>query len=162
LTKLIVADAGPLIGLGRREQLDLLFKVVEQVFIPSAVQEECTWDTSKPGAKAIQIAIAKGKMKIKPIEKAFEFNLLDTLGRGEIMAIHLAITLQCPLLIDERLGRKAAVKMGVKVVGTAGVLLMAKKKGFIKSVRPLLDELIAYGYRLSPELIKEILLLANE
>ncbi|WP_240921926.1 DUF3368 domain-containing protein [Thermococcus sp. ES12] len=52
--------------------------------------------------------------------------------------------------------------MGVKVMGTAGVLLLAKKRGIVGAVKPLLSELVGRGFRISPEVIEVILKAAGE
>jgi hypothetical protein len=66
------------------------------------------------------------------------------------------------LLIDERKGRAIASRRGVPVVGIAGVLLAAKKRGLIDAVVPILKNLEQAGYRISAGLTKEIALLAGE
>ncbi len=52
--------------------------------------------------------------------------------------------------------------MGVRGVGLAGVLVVAKERGVITEVGSLLDELARCGYRLSDELVNEVLALAGE
>ncbi len=66
------------------------------------------------------------------------------------------------LLIDERLGRNAAEQLKISVIGTGGLLLAAKQQKIILSVKPLIEELITTGYRISPELENTILRLAKE
>ncbi len=53
---IIVADATPLIGLGRINQLDLLLKLFNQIIIPQAVYDEVVTNApQRPGAKAIKL-----------------------------------------------------------------------------------------------------------
>jgi predicted nucleic acid-binding protein len=47
--------------------------------------------------------------------------------------------------MDERSGYKIAQKKGLPVIGTLTVLLMAKKRGMIKEVKPVLDQMIQKG-----------------
>lgn len=47
-------------------------------------------------------------------------------------------------------------------VGTAGVLLRAKEKKLIKTVKPLISELKKAGYYLSDSMIKKVLAIAQE
>ena len=85
------------------------------------------------------------------------------LDRGEPEAILLAEEVNCKfLLIDEKKGRAIATRRGVPVVGTAGVLLAAKKRGLLDAVVPNLKRLEQAGYRMSEELTKEIARLAEE
>lgn len=48
------------------------------------------------------------------------------------------------------------------MIGTGGVLLLAKRADVIDQIAPILDELASHGYRLSDELRGELLLLAGE
>jgi predicted nucleic acid-binding protein len=43
------------------------------------------------------------------------------------------------LLIDEKKGRTIVAGNGVRTVGTVGVLLWAKQRGFLAGVKPSLD-----------------------
>ena len=85
------------------------------------------------------------------------------LDPGEAEAILLAEEVNCRfLLIDERKGRAIANRRGVPVVGIAGVLLAAKKRGLIDAVVPILKNFEQAGYRISGALTKEITRLAGE
>jgi predicted nucleic acid-binding protein len=66
------------------------------------------------------------------------------------------------VIIDEKIARKHALRVGLKITGVLGVLLRAKEKGLIREVRPLLEKLQQGGIWLSPELVNETLRLAKE
>ena len=67
------------------------------------------------------------------------------------------------LLIDERLGRREATRLGVTITGALGVLVVAKARSLIPAVRPLMDEMIAKtSFRVAPKLYEEILTMAGE
>lgn len=88
--------------------------------------------------------------------------LTELLDRGEAEAIVLAQSMNARLLIDERKGRALARSRGVIVIGTGGVLLLAKREHVIDQIAPILDELASHGYRLSDGLRRELLVLAGE
>jgi hypothetical protein len=48
------------------------------------------------------------------------------------------------------------------VTGTIGTLLLAKEQGLIAQVKPILDDLIALGKRISPQLYQDVLAIAQE
>lgn len=161
--KIIIADAGPLIAFGRIKQLSLLSKALGEIIAPLSVVNECISNTSLPGAKEILVAIEK-KLIVShknPDTRDYQ-DLFDILGPGEAAAIVLALQLNAGLLMDEKLGRQTAQKMNLRIIGTSGVLLLAKKKKLIEKVAPLIHELKNAGYYLSKELIKKVLSIANE
>ncbi len=64
--------------------------------------------------------------------------------------------------VDQLLGRQATHRLNLEVTGTAGVLILAKQKGLIPSVRELLVQMREHGYWLSNELIETAVRLADE
>lgn len=86
-----------------------------------------------------------------------------TLGSGEREAIALAAeggTGQ--LLTDDGPARSVAAALGLRVIGTAGVLLIAKQMTLLPSVRPVLESLLATGFRLRLNVVEHVLDQAGE
>ena len=161
--KVIVADTGPLIALALVELLPVLQKLFSDVYVPVGVLDEATKECSKPGAKAIKLAVEKGWIAVRPVEMGESFQeLIEVLDQGEAEALALAKQLNAVVLIDERRGRKVAIKHGIAVTGSAAVLIKAKKSGVVKKLKPLLEQLGKHGYRMSDALIAEVLNRVNE
>jgi predicted nucleic acid-binding protein len=80
------------------------------------------------------------------------------LDEGESEAIALALQLKADLLLlDEQQGRIMASRFGLKFVGLLGILIEARNKGLISSVKAVLDDLIAKaGFWVSHKLYKSV------
>jgi predicted nucleic acid-binding protein len=160
---LIVADAGPLIGLAIAGRVEILGALFENVLIPQAVLEELQIEASRPGSSALSKAKEEGWLSVEDVPENTDMTqLTELLDRGEAEAIVLAQSKDARLLIDERKGRAVARSRGVRVIGTGGVLLLAKREHVIDQIAPILDELASHGYRLSDGLRRELLVLAGE
>jgi predicted nucleic acid-binding protein len=160
-TRVVVANTTPIIGLTLIGQLELLRKLYGRVQILPAVQNEVL----AGGASGIGIAEFKNAvwLQVTPLIDPSRADLLSDLDRGEAEAIALAQELHANLvIIDERMARKHARRLGLKLTGTLGVLLEAKNRGHIRAVKPLIQQLVQGGIRLGDQLIAETLKLAKE
>lgn len=152
----IVSNSSPLIALAKIGMLDVLSGVV----IPKAVFDEIT----KPEKEYVNELYEWGKDKIIEVKnrKAVEYLELMIDG-GEAETIVLAEELNADaVLIDDLKARKIATLRGLNIIGTIGVLLNAKERGFINEVKPLLEELMKRKIRISKELYNHALELAHE
>ncbi len=154
----VVADTSPLIYLSRVGALGLLHTLFGEVVVPRAVWTEVVEQrTAAPGLDALRVA-----NWLRVVDQ--ELPVLDLgLDAGETAAILLAESLQADLLlIDERLGRRVAESRGLIVRGTLGVLVQARRTGALPALRPVLERLVADGFRISPALIREALTAVGE
>jgi predicted nucleic acid-binding protein len=162
----VVADAGPLIGLARIDRLAILNRLYSTLVVPDAVLAELCVDADRPGSRTLSAALAAGEIEPRALAAGCEpelARLCQSLDVGESCAILLAEQTHCRLLlIDERRGQEVAMRRGLAVVDLAGVLLAAKRSGLVGAVAPLLAALSRQGYRLSDMLVAEVLRLAHE
>lgn len=63
------------------------------------------------------------------------------LGPGERHALALALEHHATILIDEKLGRQAARKLGLQPIGVVGLLVQAKTKRIVPFLKPLFTRL---------------------
>jgi len=66
------------------------------------------------------------------------------------------------VIVDERRGRTAARTMGLRVTGSVGILLRAKRLGVLSEVGPCLRAMRAGGVWLSDRLVEFALREAGE
>ena len=55
------------------------------------------------------------------------------------------------VILDDNAAKKTAKFLGLKVTGTLGVILKAKKENYIQKVTPRMSQLIENGFYISPE-----------
>lgn len=158
----IISNTGPLIALAKIDQLNLLERLFNQVYIPMAVHHEL-FAKSGVSAERLNLALntfieAKEIQELKPEVKL----ITRSLDSGEREAIALAYQMNIPLAIDDYLGRQAARRLNLQVMGVVGVLIKAKQWGMISVVIPLLEQIRINGYWLSDELVTIAARLAGE
>ena len=159
---IVVSNSSPLIALGRIQRLDLLPALFPAVVVPTAVyQEVVVQGASQPGASTLANA---AWLSVQSVQYTNSVRyLLATLEQGEAEAIVLAQELQANwLLLDEIKARTAARQLGLRVIGVAGILVLAKQQGLIPTVRPLLDSLLTHHFRISIRVIHAALVAAGE
>jgi predicted nucleic acid-binding protein len=94
---------------------------------------------------------------------AFVAALKTQMDEGEAEAIALAVELDNVILIlDDKKARRVAQQIGLKVIGTVGMLLRAKNQGVITEIKPLLTELVQVDFRITNAIIQEALRLSGE
>lgn len=148
---IVIADTSCLISLTKIRAIHFLKELYHDIFIT----EEIASEFGEPLPDWIKVQSAKNKN--------YQKMLFIQLDKGEASAIALAFELKNVLLIlDDLKGRKEAEKLGFKITGTLGVLIKAKKTGLIKELKPYIETLLASGFRVSQNIIDEILLKCNE
>ena len=171
----MIADASPLIAFAKIQKLNLLEILFSKVLITELVARELGISKSSissqfPESKALLDAITDGWLIItnnaqiannpyQPINPGVD--------EGEASAIALAIEKQTelpgiPLFIDDRCGRAEASLRGLKIIGSAAILVLAKEYKLIDSCAALLGQMRRNGYYLSDELIAAVLSQVNE
>lgn len=89
--------------------------------------------------------------------------LVTDLGPGEREVLALALeTPDSVCVLDDALVRQVAKTLQVRITGTLGVLIDAKRAGIIPAVRPLLDQLQSLRFRLAPRTRAAVLKLTGE
>jgi predicted nucleic acid-binding protein len=142
-----------LIALDKIGLLNDLETLFDELVIPPAVAREIAPTVDTP------TWIVQRSLTV-PVDPLL---LAASLGPGETEAIALAMELGMrAVLIDELAGRNVAKHLRVPVVGTLGLLLIAKEEGFIGVVAPILQVLLATGFFASSSPINEIFVRAGE
>lgn len=145
----IVVDTTCLIGLERIGRLDILSRIFPGALIPRAVLREWNGDPHD-----LRIVDATN------IDLVRSLTLHVDPGEAEVIA--LALELELPALLDDRKARELAARLNIRVVGTIGLILRAKRNGVIPTIAPLLNGLRDVGFHMSDALYDEALRLSDE
>ncbi|MDM3846615.1 MAG: DUF3368 domain-containing protein [Aphanizomenon gracile PMC644.10] len=105
----------------------------------------------------MEVVTVDNQQVVRELQQSFKLDL------GESEAIALAEEISASqLLINERAARKVAMARKLPLIGTVGILLLAKRRGLLDSVKDVLDEMQAQGMRISDRLYVQVLTLAQE
>ncbi|PZU97490.1 MAG: DUF3368 domain-containing protein [Leptolyngbya sp.] len=159
----LVSDTSSLGSLALIDYLWLLEAIYGTVVVSEVVARElATAQNARIQAVLsvdwVQVQVP-GEGAIATIQKqGQQFNLGDT------HTLALALQLNADeLLINERRGRQVAQDLGLSVIGIVGIILIAKQRALIPSVRRVMDTLVELaGFRISHQLYQKILKFVNE
>jgi predicted nucleic acid-binding protein len=136
----VVSDTSVLLNLcliGQQEILRIFFK---QVWVPVEVKTEFD-QLVKSDARFHKLIWPIWAEVHNPVQTNLPGLSGWHLGPGERHALALALEHHATILIDEKLGRLAARKLGLQPIGVVGLLVQAKSKGIIPSLKPIFNRL---------------------
>jgi predicted nucleic acid-binding protein len=149
--KVIISDTSCFIILSKVNELNLLEKLYGQIVTTFEVAEE--FGEQLPEWVLIEYVKDKSKQNILELQ----------IDKGESSAISLALEFpQSTIILDDYKARKIARKLGISYTGTLGVIISAKHKGIIPSIKPILEKIKNTNFRVSAEIELKALKEANE
>lgn len=158
---IVVSDTTPLISLLKIDRMGLLEKLFGQVLIPKAVFDELTAN-EKFRLEADQIR-EKQFVIVKAVRSPESASILKRaagLDQGESEAIILTDEMKADvLLMDEAKGRAVSLQMGIKIMGTIGILMAAYEEGCLtaEEIRKCIDGLQRAGRHISQKYYQMLL-----
>jgi predicted nucleic acid-binding protein len=157
----IICNTSPLQYLYQIGQLDLLPCLVSRVIVPTAVAAELA-EGRRLGLK-LPVPETLPWIQLRRPRSEAVLRLAADLGAGETAVIALAVESPGTIVIlDDALARRHAEVLGIRLTGTLGVLLDAKRAGLVPSVTKLVDDLQSLGFRLRRTTRDAVLRLAGE
>ena len=156
-----VVNASPLILLGKIDHISLLTLLTDELVIPRSVVDELREGEETDVARG-WVATTGAKL-IRPVDLVPTVISGWDLGKGESEVLTWAYEHnEFEAVLDDRAARNCATSLDIPLLGTLGVILLAKKAGHIASAKPLFDDLRSVGIRLSDAAMKRALELAGE
>lgn len=154
----IVINTGPLLALARGAVLDIVPALGFDFLCPLEVRAELDAG-ERAGFPPIRPTWLEFRELARPLDRIARATLDDAEAAVIQLALEQGLTRVC---IDETKARQAARTAGLSVIGTLGLLLLAKKRGLLPSVRPVVERIVAAGAWYDQKLIERILSAAGE
>jgi predicted nucleic acid-binding protein len=147
-----IINASPIISLAKVNQLQLLEKLCREFLIPQAVAREIL---AGPSGDPARQALERGWGQVV-VPKNVPPELVEWgLGPGETSVMAIALERQSAVsVLDDASARTCAKTLGLNVIGTLGVILRAKRKGFIDSASDQLKNLREAGLHLDDKVVR--------
>lgn len=153
----VVSNTSPLIALSCIRKLNILNELFNEIFIPKAVLSE----TEHLIDNINKLSFIK-VVKVKDINLVQTLNLRLDYGESEVIAYALESKNNF-VLLDDKDARKMAKNLNLKIMGTVGILLLAKRQGLIKNIRSEIVKLESeINFRLSETIKNNIYKEAGE
>lgn len=156
-----VVNASPLIFLSKAGATSLLLQAAARIVVPDPVAHEI----NRRGASDLTARALTTTPWLLPVAVDAIPPLIQSwdLGPGESAVLayahaHAGIV----AIIDDGAGRRCAETLGVPVIGTLGLVMIAKKRGVIPAARPIITLLKQHGMYLSDSKIDQALSLIGE
>jgi predicted nucleic acid-binding protein len=157
----IICNTSPLQYLHQVGALHLLPALVKTIIVPPAVKAEL--DIGRRLSLNLPDLESLSWVAVRPPSSSIALPLVTDLGPGEREV--LALALESPdsvCILDDALARQVAKTLQLRITGTLGILIDAKRAGLISAVRPFLDQLQRLRFRLASHTRVAVLQLAGE
>lgn len=145
----LVLNASPLIFLAKVGLIEVLPLMVDKLIVPKGVIAEIEKykDDASMWVSKNKKTYSKKVEAIPPLITAWDLGL----GESEVIAFAFQ-NKDHTVAIDDKAARNCAMSMNINVIGTIGLIVMAKRKQHIDHIEPYLNNLIGSGYRISQDL----------
>lgn len=156
---ILIADSSALIALASCNSLALLDVLFEKVSIPQKVFDEIAFKDKQFSDEF------KNYLKDKIVQVDFDEFIIsdDSLDAVELSAMVLYKKVKADLLlVDDKKGRRIARLNEIKIIGSLGVLLLAKSKNLISEIKPLIIQMKKSDIYLAEDIIDFALRVAKE
>lgn len=156
MNDIFVLNASPVILLGKAGLLRLLGPLANMWIVPEGVVTEVEKKNSiRPYIVELESSssvLSENISQIDPLVAAWD------LGQGESEVLTLARQkgAKAKVVLDDLQARKCAKILDIGLVGSVGLLVMAKRFGLIDAVKPEMSKLTEVGLRIDPDLLTKV------
>ena len=157
----IIVNSTPMIILSKIGMLSIMHRLFGEIIIPQAVYDEITCKSD-----VISKIIRDNRwIKVSKISSNADRSMYKSkLHDGEVEVMILAQEMDADILavIDDNAAKKTAKYLGINVIGTLGVLVMAKKRGYLGSIQKVIQLMKHCGFYGSTHVEEQVLKVGGE
>jgi predicted nucleic acid-binding protein len=151
----VIMNASPLICMTKAGIAEIIPALFKDIVVPEAVSREILVK-GKTDLKDQALAFFPWIKLVNDIPTASAVAAWD-LGQGESQVISFALAHpEYWAVIDDREARRCAMALHCHHTGTLGIIVLAKRRGIIRSIREYLERLKEIGLWLSDDLVDQV------
>jgi len=155
-----VINASPIILYARIGRLNVIERLAPRVIIPATVIEEIQAGIRKDGTvkdvTAWALQYQQPDISIPTTVERWD------LGQGESQVISFCLQGERWAVLDDRMARRCISAHGLKMIGSLGMILRARKLGLIDAARPWVYKLKDEGMYVEVSLVERALSALSE
>ena len=156
MNSVFILNASPIILLGKADLLRTVAPLVEHWVVPEGVAKEV--ETKRPIGQHLadlehSSSVTRESVgRIHPLVAAWDLGT----GESEVLSLAMERGSQARAVLDDLQARKCAKLLNLGLIGSVGLVVMAKRVGIINDVKPQINRLIEVGLRIDPDLLRGV------
>ncbi len=154
-----VFNSSPIIFLSKLNLMEKVLSLFESIYIPELVIEEVLSEKDESSKVLVELLKGNKLVKVKGKNKRLFRALNKTLGKAEPEVIVYAIEneKESVAILDDYVARREALKLGLKVKGTLGIIKrLYELKEVSSDPKDLYKRLMSVHFRVKEKIFKEI------
>jgi predicted nucleic acid-binding protein len=161
MNKKLILNASPIIALGKADILEIISPIADIWIIPKGVYNEV--DVKGVIESYMSDISSKSNVKIEEVSQIHSSIAAWDLGKGESQVLTLGLEApESTVVLDDLQARKCATLFDIKLIGSLGLIILAKRKALIKKAKPFIYRLIDVGLYIDKLMLKKVLKGINE
>jgi len=161
MNKNLVINASPIILLGKADLLKTISPLAKTWIIPDGVIHEV--QEKRPIDPYLSALASNSEVMRKTVLNIHSSIAAWDLGQGESEVLTLALEKpRTGVVLDDLQARKCAELFEIPLIGTLGIVVLAKRKGLISLVKPFIERLVAIGLYINSAILTRILIGVGE
>lgn len=151
-----VLNASPIILLGKADLLRTVGPLAELWVVPDGVVSEV--ETKRSIAPYIAELKFSSKITFESIQHIHCLVAAWDLGQGEseVLSLTMQKYVGAKAVLDDLQARKCAKLLNIGLIGSVGLLVMAKRVGLVNVAKPEINKLIEAGLLIDPDLLTKV------